>query len=380
MKKIGIITFHHSYNCGSMMQAFALQSVVNKLGYSSEIIDFSNEGQKKLYQVFFPLNGVKNIVKNLIIFPHRKQIENNNKSYENFMKTHMVLSKCSYNHIDELDDNAYETIIAGSDQIWNITIDDSDDAYFLGWAKETNKIAYAPSFGARKIQDYAENVQRYKQYLADFSNLSIRESNGKKWIKELLNIDIPVVLDPTLLLNSNDYENLIHNNLNFPSKYIFYYAPHYEKNINKLVLSISKKYDLPVIGFNAKTFFVKRMNKSGFLLPKVENPSVYLELIKNAEIVITTSFHGTVFSSLFRKNFWVVKNGGMYSTDDRVMTMTNMLDLSDRIISITYDESFDYLKPKNYGKYEIELEKYRNISIKYLSKALLGEFNNEVRE
>lgn len=373
--KIGIITFHHSYNCGSMMQAFALQNVINMMGIESEIIDFSNLGQKRLYGVFFPNNSIKNVVKNLILFPHREQIINNNLSYEAFMKSYMKLSSNSFSTQQELNDDEYFAVVAGSDQIWNITIDDADDAYFLNWVKQAHKIAYAPSFGARKISDYTKDINKYKNYLKDFLCLSIRENNGRKWIKELLDIDVPVLLDPTLLLDEKDYEGLISNTLSLPDNYIFYYAPHYEKRINDLVISISKKYNMPVIAFNAKTFFVKGMERKGFILPEVENPSIYLELIKRAGLVITTSFHGTVFSSIFRKKFWVVKNGGMLTTDDRVFTMTDMLDLNDRVISIEFEEEFDYLKSKNYELYSINLNKKRLESKEYLSRALLGAFD-----
>lgn len=377
MKKIGIMTFHKSYNCGSMMQTYALQTTIKKLGGNPEIIDFSNVGQKKLYQVTFPNNSIKNIVKNILIFPHRKRITNNNLKYEEFISNYMNTSEKQYSMMDELSDNNYSAVIAGSDQIWNITIDDADDAYFLPWVKNARRIAYAPSFGAKNIVDYAKNPEKYKKYLMDFDALSIRENNGKKWIKDLTGIDIPVVLDPTLLLEEEDYNTLIKNNLNLPDKYIFYYAPHYDDNINDLVYSISKKMNLPVIGFNSKTFYVKRLNAKGFILPDYEDPTVYLELVKRAEIVITTSFHGTIFSSIFKKKFWVVKNGGMLKTDDRVYTLTSDLDLTDRIIPIQFDESFDYNKEKNYDKYRELLARRRKESLDFLKRSLFIGDDNE---
>lgn len=376
MKIIGIMTFHHSYNCGSMMQAFALQKTIQKLGYDSEIINFSNKGQQKLYQVWFPMTTIKNIVKNFLIYPYRKKIKKNNLSYEYFMNMNMILSSKYSLDMKQLCEDEYYAVIAGSDQIWNITIDDADDAYFLNWVKKAKKIAYAPSFGARNLMEYAKDVKIYKKYLEDFSALSIRENNGQKWIFDLTQIEAPVVLDPTLLLDAEEYEKLIKGSLKLPKKYIFYYAPHYEKKINELVFSVSKKLKLPVIAFNAKSFYVKRMNKYGFKIPEVENPAVYLELIKNAELVMTTSFHGTIFSSVFKKKFWVIKNGGMFSSDDRVLTMTDILNLSDRIIPIQYDETFDYAKPKDYSDYEILLQKERKKSIEYLSKALIGVSND----
>lgn len=377
MKKIGILTFHKSYNCGSMMQTFALQTTIKKLGGNPEIIDFSNEGQKKLYQVMFPNNSIKNVVKNIILYPHKKRIQDNNEKYEEFIKNYFELSKGKFSSIDELSEENYSTIIAGSDQIWNITIDDADDAYFLSWVKKAKKIAYAPSFGAKNIMEHTNNIAKYKAFLNDFDFISIRENNGKKWIKDLIDKDVPVVLDPTLLLDENEYSVLIKNQLTLPEKFIFYYSPHYENEINTLVENISKKLNMPVIGFNSKTFYVKMMNLKGFKLPDFEDPSIYLELIKKSEIVITTSFHGTIFSSIFKKKFWVVKNGGMLKSDDRVQTLATDLDLLDRVISIKYDDSFDYNKEKNYDKYNKLLSKKRIQSMDYLEKALLKGESDE---
>lgn len=377
MKKIGILTFHKSYNCGSMMQTFALQTTIKKLGGNPEIIDFSNEGQKKLYQVMFPNNSIKNVVKNIILYPHKKRIQENNEKYEKFINDYFELSKGKFSLIDELSEENYSTIIAGSDQIWNITIDDADDAYFLPWVKKAKKIAYAPSFGAKNIMEHTKNIAKYKAFLNDFDFISIRENNGKKWIKDLIDKDVPVVLDPTLLLDENEYSVLIKNQLTLPEKFIFYYSPHYENEINTLVENISKKLNMPVIGFNSKTFFVKMMNLKGFKLPDFEDPSIYLELIKKSEIVITTSFHGTIFSSIFKKKFWVVKNGGMLKSDDRVQTLATDLDLLDRVISIKYDDSFDYNKEKNYDKYNKLLSEKRIQSMDYLEKALLKGESNE---
>lgn len=133
-------------------------------------------------------------------------------------------------------------------------------------------------------------------------------------------------MDPTLLLSTNDYDKIAMQSLKLPQQYIFYYSPSYFPKINSLVKKVSKKYNLPVIAFNTKTFFVKGMQLQGFKLPDIENPAAYLELIKNASIIFTTSFHGTVFSSIYQKSFWTIKNGGMFGDDDRVKLLLNSWD------------------------------------------------------
>ena len=369
-KRVGIITFHHSYNCGSMLQAFALQSVVEQLGYEAEIIDFSNAGQKQLYSVTQPNNTIKNILKNIILFPYKARIKKNFDSFEEFKNTEFHLSLESYSHMEQLTDSRYFSVVTGSDQVWNITIEDGDDAYYLPWVKKARKVAYAPSFGAKNVMKYADNPEKYKTYLSDFKALSIREVNGKRWIKDLVGKDVPVLLDPTLLLDASDYDRIADKSLNLPDKYIFFYSPSYQKNIVHLVECVSKKYHLPVIAFNTKTFYVKGMQRTGFKLPEIENPRSYLTIIKKATLIMTTSFHGTVFPTIFRKRVWVIKNGGMFGDDDRVKTLIKELGIEDRLIPIEYKEYFNYMKMVDYSYYDKELPILQNMAIQFLKDSL----------
>lgn len=372
VQKVGILTFHNSYNCGSMMQAYAMQVYLKKIGVYSEIIDFSNEGQKNLYSVLFKKITAKNCIKNGVLFFHARKIARNYDKYEEFKKRYFILSKEKYTKLQQLTDKEYVAVIAGSDQIWNVTIEDGDKAYFLPWIKKARRIAYAPSFGAREIFLYADNPTEYQSYIQRFDYLSAREDNGSRWLKKMVDEEIPVVLDPTLLLDESDYTSIINTKIEIPKRYIFYYSPGYSGKINKLVKKISKKYKLPVIAFNAKSFYLHGMNFSSFHLPKIEDPTIYLRLIKEATLVITTSFHGTVFSSIFRKNYWTIKNGEMYRDDDRILSLSRRLDLQDRLISAEFYEDFDYMQPKNYEKYTEKLQIERNYSINYLTNALKG--------
>lgn len=369
-KRVGIITFHHSYNCGSMLQTFALQSVIEQLGYKAEIIDFSNAGQKQLYSVTKPNNSIINILKNIILFPYKARIKKNFDSFEEFKNTEFHLSPESYSRMEQLTDSRYFFVVTGSDQVWNITIEDGDDAYYLPWVKKARKVAYAPSFGAKNVMKYADNPEKYKTYLSDFKALSIREENGKRWIKDLVGKDVPVLLDPTLLLDASAYDRIADKSLNLPDKYIFFYSPSYQKDIVHLVECVSKKYHLPVIAFNTKTFYVKGMQRTGFKLPEIENPRSYLTLIKKATLIMTTSFHGTVFPTIFRKRVWVIKNGGMFGDDDRVKTLINELGIEDRLIPIEYKEYFNYMKMVDYSYYDKELPILQNMAIQFLKDSL----------
>ncbi len=378
MKKIGTITFHASHNCGSFLQAYALQKFLIKNKFDTEIINFANKGQRKLYDIKFSNNSLKNILKNIILFPRKKILKNTYTNYNNFIYSKLKLSEKEFYTLEEMKkyNFDYDTVICGSDQIWNVTIDDFDDAYFLPFISDKKKIAYAASFGAKKMSNYLSNeeLEKYKKYLSDFSLITIRENNGKKWINEIFNKDVPVVLDPTLLLNKDDYaeiEDTYDEKIN--EKYIFYYSPSYNPKINKLVKKIAQKYNLKIVAWNPKSYYLKFMNFTNFYLPRKQNPGVYLSLIRDAEMVITTSFHGTIFSTIYNKKFWVIKNGEMFGDDDRVRTLVQQLAIEDRLIPMDFKEDFEYLANVDYEEYNNELAILKNKS----SQILLGGIQND---
>ncbi|WP_270404875.1 polysaccharide pyruvyl transferase family protein [Candidatus Collinsella stercoripullorum] len=368
--KVGIITFHRSHNCGSMLQAYALQTVVEDMGHWPEIVNFSNEGQRRLYRPFQKVTSLKVLVKNAIALAHLSRIERNDACYERFIQEHFHLSSGDYSHCDQLSDDGYSTVICGSDQVWNITIEDGDDAYFLPWVKKASKVAYAISFGARDISKYSNEPKKYAGYIDDISYISTREKNGQKWIRQLTGRNAPVVLDPTLLLDAEDYEEIEDKTFPTPERYIFYYSPTYDRSINKLVKQMAEKYGLPVICFNTKAFFVKGMDMMGFSLPEREDPSVYLRLMRNATLVVTTSFHGTIFPVLFERPFWTIKNGGMFGDDDRVLTLMDSLALNDRLIPIEFDSCRDYLEPLDFAECRNRRKVLRSESLSFLRDAL----------
>lgn len=367
MKKIGIITFHNSYNCGSMLESYAIYKKMCEIDNDAEIIDFSSDGQRNLYSIYEKNNSIKNIVKNIVLFPHRKRIAFNNGKYEEFKNKFFKLSKKYVNN--NIDESNYLIIVAGSDQIWNITIEDYDDAYFLSFAsKKIRKVAYAPSFGSKNILKYSSNPEKYKNLISSFDALSIRENNGKKWIKELTGINVPVLIDPTLLYDSSFYDKILDDECTPTGKYIFFYCPGFDRKLSKFVKKISDKYNLPVICWSTKSYYKKNISSFGFKLPKFESPSVYLSLIKNAELIITTSYHGTIFSTIYRKKFMTLKNGGMYGDDDRVLTLLEQLNMKHKLIEPLFDNNIDYLTDVDYSDYNIKIESLKKDAEKYIKE------------
>ena len=372
MSRVGILTLHHSYNCGSMLQAFALQETLERMGHEVRVINFSNEGQARLYRVLERPTSLKRIVKDLLLAPRAGRIRRNFAAYERFMTEHLHLDGPVVRHREELDDAGYDVVVAGSDQVWNVTIDDGDDAYFLPWVTRARRVAYAPSFGARSIARFSPDPRVHAGWLKDFDALSIRERNGRRWIRELIGVDAPVLLDPTLLLDAGDYAPLEHRPPGLPGEYLFYYAPSYSRPINRFVAAIAKRHGLAVVAFNAKTFYVKGMGLTGFVLPAVEGPAAYLALIRGAAAVVTTSFHGTVFSTIYRRPFWTVKNGGMYHDDDRVLTLLEALGLEDRLVPPSFDSGRDWLAAPDFEGPAARIAVGGRDARAFLARALAG--------
>lgn len=371
MKKVGVITFHNSYNCGSMLESFAIQEVIKKMGADVKIINFSNSGQKALYGIWHKNNSFKNVIRNILLIPAYKKIVRNNEMYEKFKNEHFILTK-SYSSINELNDKRFDVVVAGSDQIWNVTIMDSDDAYFLPWVKNAKKVAYAPSFGSKNILKCSNEPEKYIKYLKDFDAISIREKNGQKWIKDMINKNVPILLDPTLLLEQNDYNKLLAKDININYKYIFFYSPNFDSNICRFVKKISKKYNLKVVTWSTKSYYRKLIKRFGFILPKYENPSVYLYLIKNASLILTTSYHGTIFSTIYRKKFFTIKNGDMYGDDDRVITLLEQLKMMNRLIPYNFNNCFDYLGQIDYNDYDKNIIELKEKSYDFIKRNVVN--------
>lgn len=369
--KTGTITFHAANNCGSMLQSYALQQSLFKLGYENEIIDFSNKEQHHMYALLRKPTNMHDLIYDIATLAYYKKFKCHYDDYKYFLKTYLKLSKEEYHTAKELEktEDFYDVFITGSDQVWNTCCPDADDAYYLNFVSNKPKIAYAPSFGATNIQQSAQNPEKYKKYLSEIKSISIRENNGAKWIKEMTGRDVPVLLDPTLLLTKNEYCELLDGVEAPKGKFIFYYAFNYSDEVNKTVKKISERLNMPVYILDAKNW-VKKAKKYGFKLTKNSGPLTFLKLMFDAELVLTTSFHGTVFSIIGHKKFWFVNSSMHNDLDDRAGTILNMFGLSERMLNGEELLKQDIMKELNYDVTDEVLAKERLKSYNYLQDSL----------
>lgn len=371
-KKIAIITFSRAHNYGSILQAYALQRKINQIDEcESIIIDFSNSAQKEMYAIFKHDKSIKSFIKNIVAFLGYPLFSREYSDFEAFIDNNLNMTSRQYKtekELYELNDE-YDIFIAGSDQIWNIKCVDADDAYFLGFVKNKRKIAYAPSFGAQDINVCTNNPQKYAKYLNLFEGLSIREKNGQKWIKNLIGKDVSLLIDPTMFFDKEEWYPLMSYPL-FKGDYILYYSFHFTQEVNKAVKRISKKLRLPVVILSSHAWIYNFGIMYGFKLAKHAGPAEFLRLVNDAKIVLSNSFHGTVFSTIFEKNFWFIYGSIQDETDDRALTLVQQMGIEDRILKIKDIEKCDFSRYPDYEKVKNKLKKLRTDAFKYLEKHL----------
>ncbi len=377
MSRIGIVTFHASDNCGSVLQAFALQRVLkDKFNTDSDIIDFSNEGQKGMYRPFWRITGVKSLIKNVLWATVYSEIIKQIAAYKRFRYVYLKLSSKSYSETSELAclNEEYDKFISGSDQVWNIKCLDADDAYYLSFADDGKKYAYAVSFGANN-PFVGENREHYIQLASEFKKISVRENNAQKWTKNALKKEIKICLDPTLLLDENEWIDYIDIGEEpvTKGKYIFYYCFSISQPIARFLQQVSKQYNMPVFFLEPKEWALRCCWKNNIKLVGKYGPEVFLNMVKNAEIVFTTSFHGTVFSTIFHKKFWYIDSGNNNpEKDDRAISILSQLGLHDRYRTINWLVNAKLDDEINYNETDIKLKKLKEESFAYL-KGIINE-------
>lgn len=377
MNKIGILTFHASHNCGSMLQAFALQQKLLDMGYDNEIIDFANIGSERLYGVMPHVHLEKGLKGSGLLLwlrslPYISLIKGYRQSFLNFSDANLIKSLRSYHSASELKHlEKYDIYITGSDQVWNVACGDADDTYFLNFVKEEKKIAYAVSFGGTRLMEKVKESNKYQKYLSSFAAISVREKSAIKQVESLGRNDAILTLDPTMLLTEMEWLSKI--NIGDPiinGDYIFYYAFNYRHDINKVVCQIGKKYNMPVYIVDAKAWGPKRARNDGIHLSSEYGPIAFLNLVKNATLCLTTSFHGTVFSILFGKRFWFIESSMHCSFDDRASSLTELVGLQSRHINMNNILNCDLLAPVDYHPVYDKLNKEREKSLSFLKSSL----------
>ena len=365
MKKVGIITFHQAHNYGAFLQVYALQNQVEKLGYNVQIINYRNKNIAKPYKLIKfsknPFKFMKNIYESIKFYKkNKKRI----RIFNEYINKELKLTR-KFKNLKELKKkcNDLNCYITGSDQVWNYEIvGELSDAYTLNFGDENvNRISYAASIGNSKIED--KYKKQFKDKLNIINYISVREEDAKRELEKIINKPIEVVLDPTLLLTKDDWDNIINERNSCKEKYILAYVVKQNEEYNKIVNYLSEQTGLKVVHFERENSYKNEL-KSAY----TEGPFEFVNLIKNAEYIITTSFHATVFSILYHKKFFVIPH---INTGSRIINLLNKVNLNDRILYKFDDfKKINFNTKSNYKLVDDKLEEERKKSIKFLKEAL----------
>lgn len=342
-KPIGIVTYHDGYNFGAYLQVYALQSVITSLGFSSEILNYKN---KKFWKnEYLCLFGTK----------RPSLFVNNIKKWIAFKKAHKLLKMSKFSSNPKVFNAInFKAIIYGSDEIWNYEnpLLGLDTFYFGSEMDQTPKIAYAPSFGSLS-KDILLPCQ-IKTLLNSFDNLSVRDYNSRSILNKQLDVQIPIVLDPTLL---NDFSLTTPKckESNFILVYTTGFSPEEEASIRSFANLKGKK--LVSVGYR-NSFCDK--NIIGI------SPFEFLSYYSAADYIFTSMFHGTIFAIKAEKNFVILVDE--YRTN-KLAHIIDILGLQDRITNAA-DISRVMSIPINYKKIKKILGNEIKSSVQYLANAL----------
>ena len=369
MKKIGIITFHCSYNYGSVLQAYALQKYIMNNDYDVKVIDY----QSRNYDMYhlFKLWMLKHPVKLIAENKHINRLIRRKHNFLRFINDSMNLTDKTYSYNDDLTvlNDEFDVFIAGSDQIWNkhsLELEHIDwnfmDPYLLK-GYHGKKISYASSIA--NMNDW--EIKRILPEINDFALLSMREETSAKKVSNYLKRNVISVLDPTFLLTKEEWIQTLHLNRD-NKKFILFYSLHGITKFNKIkntLIELSKARNCKILTITPFCY----IKKSKYFEPHPEfGPHEFIESVYNSNTVITDSFHGTILSINFGKDVYSLcdKNGSEF----RKIDVLKQLGMNERIIFNASNLIRKNFQELDYKKIYSVLEDMRNKSILYLKKAL----------
>lgn len=363
--KIGILTFQNAVNYGAVLQAYALQNSIEKLGAEVRLIDYQCNKVNSLYDPFPKTTNLKKFVSNLLWYQRKKKKK---MAFERFEKKYLKLTDKKYYTKQELKNTNYlfDKFISGSDQIWRAESTDFDTTYFLDFVKDnTKKYSYAASFGADKVEERYR--KQYMNLLKQYQEISVREKQGQIIIKELINKEARIDLDPTFLLKKEEWQ-FIEKMPDNKKKYIVLFIIRKSKSIFRFAEKLAKEKGCELIYIsNDRKKEVNAKYVGGI------SPEEWLGYIDNAEYVVTNSFHGVAFSIIYQKNFFLELQPPPAKANARLENIMDIFHLREREIVDGENENIE--KEIDYKNIEKMIDEQRKKSIAYLTHIIEGEKN-----
>ena len=365
--KVGILTFHRAHNCGAMLQNYALQVALLWAGVSPMTIDFNNIGEEKRFSGFSGLT-FRQCVRRMIEFVFSVGIFDLRLARFNRFRMRNLRTTGRVAAGEWPSD--FDFYIVGSDQVFQPNLIKKHlKAFLLEGIPPEKRISYAASFGYESLPEAFRAT--FREGLSQFHAISVREESGVRIIKKELCLDVPVevALDPTLLLDSAEYEK-IETRVRVPEKYVLVYSiGGADAKLREVANDVAKR-------MNARVMFVNACRRSYFRTPHDDllaiSPDRLLYLIRHAAYIVTTSFHGVAFSLIYRRQFTAIipKDSKVAG---RIPALLNRLGIPERAtaeispierIREQYDSRIDY------DAVGVRLGALRKASFDFLEKVL----------
>lgn len=362
MKKVGILTWHYYPNFGSGLQAFALQKLISDLGFDARLINYRNPrfDNTKCWKLLF-----KKILHNTIgilskIVSEKTNIGNTARFQETYLRqTKRFTEESQLQQIVK----GYYCLVYGSDQIWAPNV--YNPIYMGCYAPlGVRKVSYAASIGLNDIQPDLAEV--YRKNLSSFTSVAVREDEGQQLLRDKCNVCSLVVLDPTLMVDAAIYRKMLKPVLGVSGKFIFCYFLNKEHAYRARVEEYARRRNLRIIGCSDRLKDAEWMTLLNNL-----GADQFLWLVENSEVIFTDSYHGSIFSLLFHKNFWTFvrfSEDSPICQNSRIRQLQKYFEIGHRIVSPTSninDENLIF-----YDLFEARLAKLREKSMEYIKNAL----------
>lgn len=349
--KIGILTFQNTVNYGAVLQTYALQRCLQSFSDNEvEVINYFNDAvtQRETPVSFSSIRSVKQFVKFIL---NNRAEKRKYKAVKSFCNDNIKYSKLDYTESSNPCFDDYKAIVAGSDQIWNLNLTNGDVNYMLEGYKGKG-YSYAASIGTEKIENEVaiEAIKRLRM-------VSVRESTAQVELRSH-GVESELVCDPTFLIKKDEWFRMLPKP-KIKRKYILLYQMTTSDKIFRFAKDLARKKDAVLINANpiSLQIFKSRCVRDA-------SPLEWLSLIKNAECVVTNSFHGLAFSINFEKEFYTEIRDNEAKNSSRLFSLLNILGLSNRNIS-----SSDFVGgPIDYAKVTDKLDSYRAVSCNYISR------------
>lgn len=370
MRKIGLFSFHKDPNYGTMCQAYALARAIQKLGHNAEYIRYEAIPYRSPVKVAI-INLIKTVCQNLGIryglkteysYLRSKEFRKLKDRYKRFHHLYIPVSNSIY-YLDTIQqvENKYDYFIVGSDQTWSSYCNTNPSTpFYLSFIQDgKKKRSYAPSIGSTHTTE--EYKLRLKNELSSFNSLSCRENHNARMLSELLGKKVEYVLDPTLLLSPDDWQ-VLEKPVPMPASYVLCYILGTKACISDYAEKLGEQRGLPTYYIVTRPEYNKKENAL-----KDISPEQFLWLLHHATYVVTDSFHGSMFSINFKKEFFsFAKRETIESTgidNDRIMDFLSYFHIEDRFIN---DGEFRIPTELDYSAIEEQLSSMRSSSYEYL--------------